>query len=1535
MRYIILLAGLLIGYQSFSQVFSNNREKFVKEFEKAVAEYSVDETKDFYKEVLPSQLLESSEMSEQRFSQMVTTSNLILEKRLKIFPDVYYYVLSVSSMTKGKQSEESFKAWHSSVDKLLDSRNTKKFTDFIEMSGGFFTEKMIASSSNFDWYYEGGTYKFEYDKKAFINFEGGNLICRVKSNSSRNRGEKIDSIVVINTKGTYDPSIKKWEGTGGKITWEKVGLSKEETFANIRSYDVSLKKSDLRVDTATLTTPYFSSTIEGSLTERAFKIIRPEDKVFPQFNSFEKALKIEGIVEDVDYVGGFVLQGNQFLGTGTSTSPAQVTIYKVDNPFIVAKGLKVLISEDRLEVDRARASMYLESGDSIYHPGVNVNYDFEKNKVLLARGRTGIGQAPFNDSYHKLDIYAPIISWDRTGNDIEFAYEFGSSQDQRVAKFESQAYFNEQLYQEIQGMATKHPLVALYEFSYKYDEPVMPEGNAASALGMTISQAKPQLIDLSNKGFISYDTESGLVTINPKLETFVNAKSGKIDYDNIVITTDLRPLELKGYTPEQIANDPYLTKVEKMYKEKSEQRRLMKNFGFMDLSTLDLSLSAVDYVEISANDNVVVFPETSELVVKKNRDFNFNGWVNAGKIEINATAASFHYDDYKIKLMETKQSVFRVRPLKKEDGIKSIPMISSINGITGEVQINDPSNRSGRNEDFGDFPKLNSVTETKVYYNQQDVFKGVYDSTRFYYTLEPFLLDSMNTFRERSLRFEGELVSAGIFPVIKQDLKIMNDYSFGFSTKAPESGFDFYGQEAKYDNQIVLSHNGLQGVGTIEFMNATAKSLGLLTFLPDSTVGMAHFVNKPSETGVQFPPVLSDEAYITYVPKQQILKASSIPSKNLEFFGGEAELQGTAIVGLNGMVGRGTMTFETATLVSDGFKYKRWDIDADTASFSLKNDTQDLSENALAFDTDNVQSHVSFKDRKGEFNSNQGESEVNFPVNQYMCKMDKFTWFMDDYSIEMERQKDRDLAINTGVDLKGPNFFSTHPKQDSLSFRAPKAKFSIKDKTIYCKEVEYIDVADARIYPDSMLVNIRKKAKIDEFQNSTIVANYITKYHKFTEAKVQVLAKREYEASGQYAYYDADSSVTLIQMKDIRLDTAYQTVASGTIASDADFKLSPKFDYYGDVSIRASNPKLLFKGATRINHDCSQFDRNWMAFTSEIDPKNIQIPVSSQMKDLDGNPISAGIVWRDSPKNDSVTLYPTFLSALVDPNDPIVMTSSGFLQFNEDAKEFQIGSEEKLINRAAQGNFLALHTESCSMNGEGVIDLGMNYGQVDVDAVGVVNYNPTNGETSMNVTTKFTMDVDKGAFQDVAKRINEVEGLQPGDLNTTTLEQAIVEWDDVETANQFKEKYTIDGEVKRVPESMSKSMTFTGVRLSSHNKDGMNGLITTLETAVLVNINGVPVMKYVPFKAFFEQEYSEGADGDEFTYFINIPGGRDYFFNYKMIKKDGALIIKSGDMEFTEAINAIKEDKRKSKNFSYSLTNNTVYLQKFGDLFTE
>jgi hypothetical protein len=90
-------------------------------------------------------------------------------------------------------------------------------------------------------------------------------------------------------------------------------------------------------------------------------------------------------------------------------------------------------------------------------------------------------------------------------------------------------------------------------------------------------------------------------------------------------------------------------------------------------------------------------------------------------------------------------------------------------------------------------------------------------------------------------------------------------------------------------------------------------------------------------------------------------------------------------------------------------------------------------------------------------------------------------------------------------------------------------------------------------------------------------------------------------------------------------------------------------------------------------------------------------------------------------------------------------------------------------------------------------------------------------------------------------------------------------------------------------------------------------------------------MRQIYFKAFFEQVYSQNED--HFIIQMEIPGGPNYLMNYKMIKNDGLLSIVTNDSEVQSALNALKEDKRKSKNFLYEISTNSVFLGQITRLF--
>src|SRR5690606_6992558 len=127
---------------------------------------------------------------------------------------------------------------------------------------------------------------------------------------------------------------------------------------------------------------------------------------------------------------------------------------------------------------------------------------------------------------------------------------------------------------------------------------------------------------------------------------------------------------------------------------------------------------------------------------------------------------------------------------------------------------------------------------------------------------------------------------------------------------------------------------------------------------------------------------------------------------------------------------------------------------------------------------------------------------IEFPVNQYLCFMDKFKWYMDDGTIELTSSSSKSVAAD--VNLEGSKFISTNKSQDSLFFYSPIAQFNTKEHIISAQDVEFINSADAKVFPNEGKVTIRKKAAMDPLQKSRIVANSVTEHHHIYDASTKI-----------------------------------------------------------------------------------------------------------------------------------------------------------------------------------------------------------------------------------------------------------------------------------------------------------------------------------------------------------------------------------------------------------------------------------------------
>ena len=82
-------------------------------------------------------------------------------------------------------------------------------------------------------------------------------------------------------------------------------------------------------------------------------------------------------------------------------------------------------------------------------------------------------------------------------------------------------------------------------------------------------------------------------------------------------------------------------------------------------------------------------------------------------------------------------------------------------------------------------------------------------------------------------------------------------------------------------------------------------------------------------------------------------------------------------------------------------------------------------------------------------------------------------------------------------------------------------KYDLKNETINCYKVDFLELGDAYIYPKRKEINILKDAVIDTLFNAGIVANRITGLHQFTDVTLQVLGRNEFKGFGKWKDFSA------------------------------------------------------------------------------------------------------------------------------------------------------------------------------------------------------------------------------------------------------------------------------------------------------------------------------------------------------------------------------------------------------------------------------
>jgi hypothetical protein len=1442
-RLSILLFSLLFSVSAFSQQikeFTHEDAAFIKELEGFFVYTNEDKAEKIMEVFLP--VWQSGAFSQSEKQRIFKMCNLMLKKRKKAFPDYENYVYTLISFARSMKTGKTFEAFHVSLDGVLNTLSRKQFSAYMQVCKDLFTDKTLFTSTAVTWKTNTDLYVLSFDSIPKITFPK----CDLSAYSKR------DSAIIHGTEGVYMPTLKQFVGKGGMVDWTRAGFEGNKVYAELGAYTLDISKPGYSAKNVTFYNPdYLDGPQKGTLTEKILADVKEGKASYPRFDSENKRIFIGSLYENIDYDGGFSQHGVKFLGSGDKDQDAILTFKRINpktgnpEPMVVAKSKSFVIKKDKILSERAKIFMPVRE-DSISHPGIKLNYNVEAGTLTLTRTKEGAGRSPFFNSFHKVEMDFESLNWKMSESVMEMKNITANTESE--AKFESEHFFDEFRYDRMRGVSDVNPLKMLKDLTVKQDTNVIHVSDVARHFKSDISTMKIFLMNMSNSGFMTYDYDEHKITVKPKLIHYVVSRAGRKDYDAIQFNSVIKGLP---------------------------NARL-------ELDSFHLQLNGVGRIFMSDSQNVIIFPYEQRITVKKNRNFDFAGKIKAGRLDFFGKDFSFDYDQFKFNLNQIDSLRLKVPDGEPDDRgrVKLKPVKTVLRDMKGDLLIDRPDNKSGL-VDHPRYPVFNSKEDSYVYYNSRGIQNGAYKKEEFYMHLEPFSIDSLDNFTKEGLEFKGEFISAGIFPTFDETLRLQPDFSLGFVRETPPDGYEAYGGKGKFTSTINLSNQGLRGDGTIDYLTSTAESMNWI-FLPDSTIGLAQtFEIKPQVSGVEYPSVTGVEVNVLWYPKADHYYATSV-NNPFDMYDKEVIHAGMLDLSPQGLEGAGDLDFADAKFNSNRFDFENRRFVADTTDFRLNG----VNSDKMAFSTNNVYADIDLDKRIGKFKSNTGGDFVDFPVNQYICFIDQFQWNIDAQDIDI-----------VSLEGEGSRFVSTKKGQDSLDWRSPLTKFDLEENVITAWQVSHIDVADAIIHPDSGLVIIRPDANMDPLLNAGIVANRITKYHTFYDATVNVLGKYNYNGSGKLDYTDVTGKKQSISFESIRLDSAKQTYGEGQILSENDFTLSPNFDFKGKAKLFASKQFLTYSGSTRIKHNCGNLTRDWLAFEADIDPEEIYIPIEAEPKDANGKPLASGVVL----SKDSTTVYPTFLSLKRNSKDVDIVAASGYLHFDNESGEYRISSREKLRGEVVGGNYVSL-SEDCIARGEGLLNLGIDLGQVKLTPLGSVKHNMNNDSTNFNLYLgldfMFNRECQRIMADKIANHFPPLDAIYYG----VEYEKALIELIGKEKTTKALQDLNLYGTFKKMPKELEKTLMLSDVKLTwnpssgSYRYKGFIGISSTGEFQINKSMFGMI-------------ELQKKRNGDRLNIYFEPSDNVWFFYTYQR----GIMASFSSEDGYNSAIREMKPDKRKAK----------------------
>jgi hypothetical protein len=393
-RYLLVLLFTVFSLSLMGQrlrEFSSEHEVFLTELQGYLEEVSDKQSEPLYMAFSSSFL---SDFSADEQDAIIEIGNQLLRRRVSDWRSWNCFLLTTLELLELENNNLRL-PWMEHFTAYVKDHPNRLTSDYIYTTYLNFSDSLISDTRGIQWMALNGDKVFSFDGKPVFTYTDADLYGFFKD----------DSTLIELTRITFSPDDMTLHVEGGRVFFNRAGLSRDTAFADLKSAVINADQPGFKADSVTLTNIlYLTEPIEGEYEERMSSLGNSRSAVFPRFESYRRDIVLDNIVPEVNFRGGFRMTGNKFFGSGSEDNPSRLTFFYEGNPLVEVYSDRFRLRPDVLGADEAQLSILLKE-DSIHHPSIQMRFIVEEKKLNLYRPNDGLSRAPISNTFHNLDMY--------------------------------------------------------------------------------------------------------------------------------------------------------------------------------------------------------------------------------------------------------------------------------------------------------------------------------------------------------------------------------------------------------------------------------------------------------------------------------------------------------------------------------------------------------------------------------------------------------------------------------------------------------------------------------------------------------------------------------------------------------------------------------------------------------------------------------------------------------------------------------------------------------------------------------------------------------------------------------------------------------------------------------------------------------------------------------------------------------------------------------------------------------------------------